>query len=64
MLTTAGELATENYKLWKKASQNADDADWDGRVHDADRYRKTAAIYKDDMEKYQLMCKDTIVPLF
>ena len=64
MLTTAGELAIQNYKLWKKFCQSADDADWDGRVHDADRYRKTAALFKDDMEKYQLMAKDTIIPLF
>ena len=64
MLTTAGQLAIESYDIWKKASQNADDADWDGQSAKADQHRRVAAIYKDDMEKYQLMDKETIVPLF
>ena len=63
-VTTAGELAQQAHADWKRFNREADNADWNGQEDQATSLRRLAMIAKRDLEKYEAMAPDALVPLF
>jgi hypothetical protein len=61
---TAGELAQQAHADWRRFNCEADNADWNGREKEADELRRRAMIARRDLDKYEAMPPDKIVPLF
>ena len=61
---TAGELAQQAHADWRRLNREADNADWNGQADQADNLRRRAMIARRDLEKYEAMAPDALVPLF
>jgi hypothetical protein len=61
---TAAELAQQAHADWRRFNREADNADWNGREKEADNLRRRAMIARRDLEKYEAMPPDALVPLF
>ena len=61
---TAGELAQQAHADWRRFNREADNADWNGREKEADDLRRRAMIARRDLDKYEAMAPDALVPLF
>ena len=61
---TAGELAQQAHADWRRLNREADNADWNGQADQADNLRRRAMIARRDLDKYEAMAPDALVPLF
>jgi hypothetical protein len=60
---TAGELAQQAHADWRRFNREADNADWNGQADQADNLRRRAMIARRDLDKYEAMAPDALVPM-